>query len=154
MNDTGHTPDDQLVRLHQLDRDSRRRLAARDVARAEFRCMMENVVAALPNALPLADEDGDIIPVITKSEFPFRDHRHRMIGQNVGFPLPEAARPRHIARRSVHIETPRLRSMGLGRTLRVRRYNGRESPVEIMLAPVSTRRGVFAPEVLRRAFDE
>lgn len=154
MNDIGYKPDDELARLQQLDLEERRRIADRKAARSEFLEIMELCVDALPDPMILASEEGEILLINTQAELLFGYHRSKVIGRQVEFLVPEAARHDHVALRTGYMEHPHVRPMGVGRQLRIRRHNGREIPVEIMLAPVITRGGVLALAVLRRASHE
>lgn len=141
---------DVIARLEQIDAEERERAQARDADRKEFFDFMASVVDALPDALIVSNEAGEIILANGQAELIFGYHRTQLIGQPVELLVPDHARCVHAGHREKFFEQPQIRYMGAGKQLTALRRDGREIKVEIMLAPVVTRRGIYALAVLRR----
>jgi PAS domain S-box-containing protein len=145
MSDHSPVPD-EIALLQQID--SRERLKAAE--RAAFFEIMGTVVEALPDALIITDEAGEIILANAQAELIFGYHRDQMIGHPVEMLLPERFQQNHASLRAGYVAEPRLRSMGDLREIKGRRRDGREVAVEIMLSPVVTRAGIYTLAVVRR----
>jgi PAS domain S-box-containing protein len=145
MSDHSSAPD-ELALLQEIDATERRRAAER----AAFFEIMGTVVEALPDALIITDEAGEIILANAQAELIFGYHRDQMIGQAVEMLLPERFQHSHAAYRAGYVAEPRVRSMGDLREISGRRRDGQEIWVEIMLSPVVTRSGIYTLAVVRR----
>ena len=64
--------------------------------------------------------------------------------------LPEEVRGNHPAHRARFLEDARVRPMGTGMALNLRRRNGTEVPVDINLSPVMLVQGTFVIVTVRR----
>jgi PAS domain S-box-containing protein len=137
---------DELELLQQIDVAERHKAADR----AAFFEIMGTVVEALPDALIITNEAGEIILANAQAELIFGYHRDQLIGRPVEMLLPERFKHSHADHRSHYISEPRIRSMGDLREISGRRRDGQEVPVEIMLAPVVTRVGIHTLAVVRR----
>jgi PAS domain S-box-containing protein len=137
---------DEITILQRIDAEERRKYADR----ADFLEVMGAVVEALPDALIITDEKGEIILVNIQAELIFGYHRDQLIGQSVDMLVPPQFQHNHAGRRLGYVHEPRLRAMGQLREISGRRRDGDEVAIEIMLSPVVTRNGIFTLSVIRR----
>src|ERR1700761_8464873 len=103
MSDHSPVPD-EIALLQQID--SRERLKAAE--RAAFFEIMGTVVEALPDALIITDEAGEIILANAQAELIFGYHRDQMIGHPVEMLLPERFQQNHASLRAGYVAEPRL----------------------------------------------
>ena len=106
---------------------------------------------AAPDAMVVVDEAGAILLVNRQTESMFGYSRDELLGQSVEILVPERFRARHPEHRGMFRRTPRLRPMGEGLTLRGRRKDGTEFPVEIALSPVEFDGGTVIASTIRDA---
>ena len=106
---------------------------ARQLRKAQERLRL--VVEFLPNAILLANAEGEIVLVNAKTEQLFGYKRQELIGQPVEVLMP-GLQGKHRAYRKVFFAELQARAMGVGRDLVGIRKDGSEVPVEIGLAPV------------------
>lgn len=99
------------------------------------------IVEATPNAIVLADTQGQILLVNAGAENLFGYERAELIGQPVEMLLPERFRGAHPAYRGAYTSHAKARPMGKGRDLFALRKDGVEVPVEIGLNPIETPEG-------------
>jgi PAS domain S-box-containing protein len=111
---------------------------------------MGAVVEALPDALIISDESGEIVLANAAAKLLFGYHKDQLIGQPVEMLIPERCRQNHVRSRAEYLLEPRQRQMGALQEITCQRRDGKEVPVGIMLAPIVTRRGVFTIAVVRR----
>lgn len=126
-------------------------------AAAEEDLFVSDLAVALfhssPDAILVADEAGAIQLVNSQAEFLTGYHRTELRYKPVETLLPERVRDRHASvHRPAFLAEPRLRPMGRGLDLRLRRRNGEEVPVDINLSPVSTERGLLVIVTMRRVW--
>jgi PAS domain S-box-containing protein len=95
------------------------------------------------------DAKGCILEVNSRAEEMFGYPRAELVGQPVEILLPQRLAGRHVDFRIGYMAAPRLRPMGAGVELFARRKDGSELPVDIMLSPIETRRGLLALAVVR-----
>jgi PAS domain S-box-containing protein len=108
------------------------------------------ILERLPDAKVVVDQEGKIVLVNAQTEFMFGYHRTELIGQKVEMLLPTQAREIHVKHRSSYNDEPRIRSMDANPSLMGRRKNGKEFPIDIMLAPIVISWGSFTIAVIRR----
>lgn len=111
--------------------------------------LAHGLVESGPDALVLADEAGQIVFVNTQAEALFGYSSTELVGQPIELLVPESLRRPHTELRSGYAAAPRHREMGTGLSLRCRRRDGTELPVEIRLSPIRTRRGLFTAAAVR-----
>ena len=99
------------------------------------RFALSSLIDALPDAIVLADEDGQIVAANTQAVGMFGYSRDELIGAFVEILIPASMREKHVALRRGYVEKPRVRPMGFGNPLLARHKDGREFQVEIRLAP-------------------
>jgi PAS domain S-box-containing protein len=120
----------------------------------EQELLFELTVAAfekIPDAVVVADFDGNIRLVNAKAEEFFGYHRSELAGQKVEMLLPATLREVHVKHRKNFWKDPRPRWMGDGRPLQALTKDGDEFEAQIMLAPLIIQQGRFMVTVLRKA---
>src|SRR5271165_5725663 len=120
---------------------------------AATRALIRAVPEALPDALLIMDAEGVIVLVNTQLELMSGYHRSELVGKTPEFLLPSELRDRHAALRRGYANAPYPRSMAMASNThyRVRRKNGTEVNVHVMLNPVATPEGICTIAVIRRA---
>lgn len=103
-----------------------------------------------PDAIVIVKEDGEILRVNEQAEFLSGYHRSEMIGEQVEMLLPDGLKGAHKEHREHYLKEPKLRPMGLGLDLKIKRKGGETVPVEINLSPISTTFGLLIIAVIRR----
>ncbi|MCG3206938.1 MAG: Adaptive-response sensory-kinase SasA [Anaerolineae bacterium] len=101
------------------------------------------VVEASPNAIILVSTTGQINLVNAQTENLFGYSRNELLGQPVELLIPTQFHARHNRYRDAFLAAPTARPMGAGRDLYGLRKDGRQVPVEIGLAPITTPAGQF-----------
>ncbi|HEV7745396.1 MAG TPA: PAS domain S-box protein [Pyrinomonadaceae bacterium] len=101
------------------------------------------VVEAAPNAMIMANEQGQITLINKQTEQLFGYSRTELLGQLVEILLPQRYSAAHPEHRKGFFRDPSTRAMGAGRDLYGRRKDGTEVPIEIGLNPIKTPDGVF-----------
>jgi PAS domain S-box-containing protein len=122
-----------------------REATARIKAESRFRELLE----AAPDAIIEVDREGRIVLLNAVTIKLFGYTREELLGRNVDALIPDAARARHAAHRATYWEKPMTRPMGQGLTLRARRKDGSEFPVEISLSPVRADEGFRVTAIIR-----
>jgi PAS domain S-box-containing protein len=96
-----------------------------------------------PDAIIVAGTDGRIQYANLQTEKMFGHSRDELLGQPVEALIPERYHESHRRHRAQYSATPRTRPMGEGRELYGRRKDGREFPVDVLLAPLETPDGLL-----------
>jgi len=120
---------------------------------AAARALIRAVPEAMPDALLIIDANGAIVMVNNQFELMFGYHRSELMGKPPEILLPPELRERHAGQRQEYLDAPRPRTMAMATNMifRVRRKNGSEFHVHVMLNPVSTPDGICTIAVIRRA---
>jgi PAS domain S-box-containing protein len=116
-----------------------RDLSQRQQATERFRLIVESA----PNAIIMANHEGNMLLVNSQTERLFGYGRDELIGQSVDILVPERVRGVHPSYRASFFDDPTTRAMGAGRDLYGVHKDGREIPVEIGLNPLVTEEGSF-----------
>lgn len=134
----GHSRLEEADVLLETLRSAQRELSDRtaELKRAEQR--FRAVVDGAPNAMILADRDGQIVLVNEQTEKLFGYARTELIGQKIEMLVPEQFRSHHPTDRSNYLTHPAMRLMGTGRNVFARRKDGTVVAVEIGLSPIVT----------------
>jgi PAS domain S-box-containing protein len=119
---------------------------------AAVRALVRAVPEAMPDALLIMDANGAIVMVNNQTELMFGYHRSELIGKPPEMLLPPELRERHVGQRQEFVDAPRPRTMAMATEMifPVRRKNGSEFHVHVMLNPVSTPDGICTIAVIRR----
>lgn len=107
------------------------------------------LIAAVPDALVVADAHGRIVLVNTQTERLFGYKKDELLGQAVELLVPERFREQHVGQRGAYVADPHVRPMGKGLELSGRRKDGHEVPVEISLSPLATDAGLLVVASIR-----
>jgi PAS domain S-box-containing protein len=119
----------------------------------EQELLFELTVAAfekIPDAVVVANVDGEIRLVNAKTEELFGYHRSELTNKKVEMLLPEGLREMHVSHRKAFWRDPKPRWMGEGRPLMAVTKDNEEFQVQIMLAPLIIAQGRFMITVLRK----
>ena len=108
-----------------------------------------NLLESAPDAMVIADDQGQIVLVNGQALKMFAYERDEMLGLPIERLLPKSIRDRHIEHRVSFAANPSLRPMGQNIDLVGMRQDGSEFPVEISLSPVETAGGRFVSSVIR-----
>jgi PAS domain S-box-containing protein len=128
------------VRTRRREQEVATELAKQSNLREErFRLVIE----ASPNAIIVANEQGQMELVNRQVEKLFGYSRDELLGQQVEMLIPDAFRVAHPHLRKQFASSPSTRAMGAGRDLYARAKNGKDIPVEIGLSPVQTESGLL-----------
>jgi len=111
------------------------------------------VVAGLldvtPDGLLMIDGSGCMVLVNSRIEDMFGYRRSDLVRRPVEILLPEALHAAHRAHRERYAADPRTRRMGSALSLRGRRRDGSEFPVDISLSPLRTGKGQWVIAAVR-----
>jgi PAS domain S-box-containing protein len=111
--------------------------AERDLA--AYADQLRGLIESAPDGILMVDGQGEIELVNRQAEAMFGYSAEELLGRTVEILVPDALRERHEGHRAEYLAHPRLRPMGAGLDLHGRRKDGSEFPVEIRLAPVSSK---------------
>jgi PAS domain S-box-containing protein len=109
-------------------------ITARKKAEERFKLVVESA----PNAMILANKDGEITLINAQTEKLFGYHRNELIGSQLEILIPKQFGENHPHLRKSYFHSPSVRSMGAGRELFALRKDGTQFPVEIGLNPIET----------------
>jgi PAS domain S-box-containing protein len=98
----------------------------------------------------VSGEDGIIRLVNDQAELLTGYHHSELRGQILEKLVPASLREQHAAERARYIVHPHIRRIHERPNLRLLTKSGREIDVDIMLAPVSTIRGIYIIATVRR----
>ena len=101
------------------------------------------VVEAVPSAILVVDDKGLITLANGQAEVVFGYPRAELIAKPVEMLIPERSRGSHGSLGGARAADPQGRAMGEARELFACRQDGGEFPVEVMLSPMSTEKGLF-----------
>ena len=114
---------------------------------AKFGSLLESV----PDGIVMSNSSGRIVLANAHAERLFGYKRGELRGASIETLLPERSRDGHVGHRAAYFGQPRTRSMGAGLSLRGRRKNGTEFPLEVSLSPVETEDGTLVMSAVRDA---
>ena len=112
-------------------------VTSRELAHRQVRQLLD----AAPDAIVGVSAEGRIVVSNEQTERLFGYGASELQGLNVEMLMPERFREGHMAQRAGYSADPRRRPMGAGLTLRAKRKDGTEFPVEISLGPLETEQG-------------
>jgi len=104
---------------------------------------------AAPDGILIVDQRGVIRAANHQALRIFAYSEDELVGLPVEALVPDRARSTHEAQRAEYSQSPRARPMGMGLSLRGRRKDGHELPVEISLSPLETDEGTYVISIVR-----
>ena len=122
-----------------------RDITARKKSEEKFKGLLE----AAPDAMVIVNEKGKIVLINKQTEKLFAYTKEELIGKPVEILIPAAFRDKHANYRTQYMESPKVRSMGVGLELFAVRKDGTQIPVEISLSPVVTEEGTLISASVR-----
>lgn len=120
-----------------------------DLSRGWTDAQCRALLDAAPDAMLVCDAEGRITLVNREVERLFGYPRDELVGQTVELLIPERFRPEHPAHRQSYVNQARVRPMGAALSLRGRRKDGSEFPVEISLSPLESPDGLMVVAAVR-----
>ncbi len=111
-------------------------------ARRDLETRLLQVIEAMPNGIIMVNELGTIEIVNLQAEKIFGYDRKELLGKSIEQLIPQDAANAHSHNRESYFTNPSPRTMGAGRELFGLRRDGTEFPLEIGLAPVTTKDGI------------
>jgi len=111
------------------------------------------LLQAAPDAMVIANREGEIVLVNSQTEKMFGYTRSDLLNQKVEMLLPKKFREGHPGHRRGFYSDPKTRSMGAGLELYAVRKDGSEFPVEISLSPLETENGTLVFSAIRDITD-
>lgn len=124
-------------------------VARRTQAEKRYRTLLESA----PDGLVICDASGTITFANTQIQPLFGMSPADLVGQPIETLLPGRLRELHVDHRTTYLREPRVRPMGAGVSLRARRRDGTEFPVEISLSPLETDDGTLVIAAIRDTTD-
>ena len=110
-----------------------------DLKRAHER--MRLVVEAVPDAIVVSNQEGQITLLNAQAEKVFGYTREELLGRSIDTLIAEPSHSGHADNRQGYLQAPAARTMGTGHDLYGRRKDGSEIAVEVGLNPIDTSEG-------------
>jgi PAS domain S-box-containing protein len=130
-----------LLGFSEISRD----ISERKETEARYRGLLE----AAPDAMVVVNQDGEIVLLNLQAEKQFGYHRDELVGQKVKNIIPEGFAERLIADGTRTAAEALAQQIGTGISLRGRRKDGSEFPIEIMLSPLESAEGILVTAAIR-----
>jgi len=124
-----------------------RRSAEAHLAQVEGR--YRGLLEAAPDAMVFVDSHGSIVLLNVQAEKQFGYHRDELLGQQVSAIIPEGFAERLIADGTRSAAEALAQQIGMGIELIGRRKDRTEFPIEIMLSPHESDRGILVTAAIR-----
>jgi two-component system, NarL family, sensor histidine kinase DevS len=102
-----------------------------------------------PDGILVVGPNGKIVVANSQIEELFGYNRDEVIGEGPEFLVPDELKQEHLAHRARYEGHPTVRLMGSGLSLKGRRKDGSEFPVEISLSPRMTSAGTLTVAAVR-----
>lgn len=109
----------------------------------------KSLLASVPDATLIADEDGIIVELNNRAEILFGGNRQQLLGESIETFVPEDLRSKHTLHRKAFVLSSAPREMGVGMPLSARKLNGVLFPVEISLSIINSDTKTFVAASIR-----
>jgi PAS domain S-box-containing protein len=120
-------------------------ITERKKAEIKFRDLLESA----PDAMIIANENGEIVLVNHQTEVIFGYKKEELISKSIEILVPADSHKGHAARRARYFRNPKTRAKGSGLELFAVRKDGSKFPVEISLSPLETHEGKLVSAAIR-----
>lgn len=120
-------------------------ITERKQAEEKFRGLLESA----PDAMIIADKQGNIILVNRQTELLFGYKKEELTGKPVELLVPQDIKDNLKEHRADYYQQPKLSSMGAGLELYAVRKDRTKFPVEISLSPLETPEGMLVSAAIR-----
>jgi diguanylate cyclase (GGDEF)-like protein/PAS domain S-box-containing protein len=107
------------------------------------------LLEAVPDALVVADAEGNVIFSNAQAEKLFGYSRAEFLGKPIEMLMPERFRAAHVENRAAYLFAPSIRRMSIGRELVALRRDGTEFPLEMTLSPFASEFGQLTIAIAR-----
>ena len=147
---------EDITEATRLKQEAREQARANEELRAragEDEARFRHLLEAAPDAIAIVDHTGKMQIVNSQTEKLFGCTRAELVGQDIGFLMPERFRNKHAGHISRYFTNPCVRRMGTGFELYGRHKDGREFPVEISLSVLETEAGPLVLSAIRDVTD-
>ncbi|MEO6437082.1 MAG: PAS domain S-box protein [Tepidisphaeraceae bacterium] len=124
-----------------------RKQAEEHLAQMEGR--YRGLLEAAPDAMVVVNPDGEIVLLNLQAEKQFGYRRDELLGQQVKNIIPEGFAERLIADGTRTAEDALAQQIGMGIELQGRRKDGSEFPIELMLSPLESAKGILVTAAIR-----
>jgi len=102
-----------------------------------------------PDAMVVANREGEITYVNEQTENIFGYARYELIGQSIESLIPDRMQKIHVGHRQEFYINPKTRAMGIDLELYGKHKDGTEFPVEISLSPFESDEGILVASAVR-----
>jgi diguanylate cyclase (GGDEF)-like protein/PAS domain S-box-containing protein len=107
------------------------------------------LILSAPDAVFLVEPSGKIAFANTEATNLLGYAHDEFIGMDVEKLIPQTLRESHIVNRTMYMDDPRTRLMGVQRDLHTVRKDGSEIPVDVKLSPVKMEANIFVVAFMR-----
>ncbi len=122
-----------------------RDISETEESEARYRGLLE----AAPDAMVVVDQGGTIVLLNVRAEKQFGFSRDELVGQQVKRIIPEGFAERIVADGTRSAADALEQQIGMGIELSGRRKDGSEFPIEIMLSPLKSAKGILVTAAIR-----
>jgi PAS domain S-box-containing protein len=116
---------------------------------AQMESRYRGLLEAAPDAMVVVNQGGEIVLLNLQAEKKFGYRRDELLGQKVTNIIPEGFAERLIADGLRSAEEALAQQIGTGIELTARRKDGSEFPMELMLSPLGSDRGILVTAAIR-----
>ncbi|HEV2195678.1 MAG TPA: PAS domain S-box protein [Candidatus Acidoferrum sp.] len=116
---------------------------------ADREVVYRKLIEAAPDAIVIANQEGNIVLVNAQAEKLFAYKRAELLDQSIEILIPERMRGKHRFHRADYMSCPVSRPMETDLQLYGLRKDGTEFPAEISLSPIQTPSGLLIASAIR-----
>ncbi len=115
----------------------------------QTKVLFEGLFEFAPDAIVVVDREGNIVKINKQAERIFGYSREEVLGKPIEILIPERFREIHVEQRREYMSRPRIRILGTDLELYGRKKDGSEFPVDIILGPLQTEKGLVVLAIVR-----